>query len=387
MKIAIFATILMLGFAGRGVAQERGFNLIVVGDTQPQTEEQIERLEHDIVPLIGAVVEEYRSESNLPIAILLTGDVVWDTMEFLPRVKSMFEALGVPVYAVIGNHDHNRAVEGDEPLAQGPYEATFGERYYMFDLGDTRFFALDNIDYNSYDDYRIAIDRKQFKWMRRLVHKTPFTKRIAVAMHAPLVDFRSGEPLPYAKRIMRLFRNRAVHFITGHRHRHATADITPKAIEHSVAQVNGNLWFAPLCADGMPQGVFCIEERDWEWKWHHRILGEDARHRFVVWQEGRVENNEEYIVVKVLGWDEQWIVEWVENGENRGAMEQVEMVDPDYLYYVNNIADYDDVIMGRLRRSGLPAKHYFRCRRTEQNSNITIVATDRFGRTFSIDVE
>lgn len=385
-KTYLIAVLLMLGFGARGMAQGRGFNLIVVGDPQPQTEEQLSRLEHDIIPRIRSVVEEYRTTSTLPIAILLTGDVVWDTMEFLPRVKSMFEELGVPLYAVIGNHDHDRNVVADEPRAESCYVATFGERYYTFELGDTRFFALDNIAYNSYDDYSIDISKEQLRWLRKLVHKTPFAKRIAVAMHAPLVDYRSGEPLPYARKLLRLFRNRTVHFITGHRHRHATADIRPNAIEHSVAQVSGNLWFAPICADGTPQGVFCIEERDFDWQWHHRILDEDADHRLVVWGEGEVAQNEEYVVVKVIGWDDKWRVEWMENGENMGAMEQIMMVDTDYLDYVDNVADYDDVIMARLRRSALPAHHYFRCRRSSQNSNITIVATDRFGRRFSVHV-
>ena len=171
VKTAIMATLLMLGFGVRGTAQELGFNLIVVGDPQPQTEEQIARLEGEIVPKIGDIVEEYRATSDLPIAILLTGDVVWDTMEFLPRVKAMFESLGVPVYAVIGNHDHDRGVDGDEPLAQSHYEATFGERYYTFDLGSTRFVALDNISYNNYYDYSLDVDKEQLKWLRKLMRK------------------------------------------------------------------------------------------------------------------------------------------------------------------------------------------------------------------------
>lgn len=386
------ATLLMLGFGVRGTAQELGFNLIVVGDPQPQTEEQIARLEGEIVPKIGDIVEEYRATSNLPIAILLTGDVVWDTMEFLPRVKAMFESLGVPVYAVIGNHDHDRGVDGDEPLAQSHYEATFGERYYTFDLGSTRFVALDNISYNNYYDNSLDVDKEQLKWLRKLMRKTPFTQRVAVAMHAPVMDFRNGKMIPYGRKLMRILRNHEVHFITGHGHRHFTYDIEqkpakPQVVEHSVAQVNGNLWFAPICADGTPQGVFCIEERDRAWQWHHQPLDKSMDSPLVVWGEGEVAQHEEYVVVKVIGWDDKWRVEWFENGENMGAMEQIVIADPDYLHYVDCCADYEDIIMERLRRSALPARHYFRCRRTVQNSEITIVATDRFGRRFTIVAE
>ncbi len=368
-------------------AQERGFNLVVVGDTQPQTEAQIAELEGVLLPQIRAIVEEYRA-TGYPTSVILTGDVVWDTMEFLPRVKSMFEGLGVPLYAVIGNHDHPADVVDNERLAKKNYEAVFGDRYYTFTMADTRFFALDNIRYTDHDNYTIGVDRKQLRWLKREMRKVDAEERVAVLMHAPAVNYRSGgEMLDYAEDIVDIVGDRELHFITGHRHRHATADIAPCIIEHSVAQVNGNLWFAPICSDGTPRGVFCIEERDDEWSWQHRILGEDLNYQLVTWDEGVVKDNEEYVVAKVIGWDSKWRVEWLENGVNMGAMEQIEIVDPDYMRYVEEEADYSDIIMARLRRSAYPHKHYFRCRRMVENSEITIVATDRFGRVFKHVVE
>lgn len=368
-------------------AQERGFNLVVVGDTQPQTEAQIAELEWVLLPQIRAIVEEYRA-TGYPTAVILTGDVVWDTMEFLPRVKTMFEGLGVPLYAVIGNHDHPADVVDNERLAKKNYEAVFGDRYYTFTMADTRFFALDNIRYTDHDNYTIGVDRKQLRWLKREMRKVGAEERVAVLMHAPAVNYRSGgEVLDYAEDIVDIVGDRELHFITGHRHRHATADIAPRIIEHSVAQVNGNLWFAPICSDGTPRGVFCIEERDDEWSWQHRILGEDLNYQLVTWDEGVVKDNEEYVVAKVIGWDSKWRVEWLENGVNMGVMEQIEIVDPDYMRYVEEEADYSDIIMARLRRSAYPHKHYFRCRRMVENSEITIVATDRFGRVFKHVVE
>lgn len=368
-------------------AQERGFNLVVVGDTQPQTEAQIAELEGVLLPQIRAIVEEYRA-TGYPMAVILTGDVVWDTMEFLPRVKTMFEGLGVPLYAVIGNHDHPADVVDNERLAKKNYEAVFGDRYYTFTMADTRFFALDNIRYTDHDNYTIGVDRKQLRWLKREMRKVGAEERVAVLMHAPAVNYRSGgEVLDYAEDIVDIVGDRELHFITGHRHRHATADIAPRIIEHSVAQVNGNLWFAPICSDGTPRGVFCIEERDDEWSWQHRILGEDLNYQLVTWDEGVVKDNEEYVVAKVIGWDSKWRVEWLENGVNMGVMEQIEIVDPDYMRYVEEEADYSDIIMARLRRSAYPHKHYFRCRRMVENSEITIVATDRFGRVFKHVVE
>ena len=126
--LLFFATLCSVANVSAQEGAERGFNLIVVGDPQPQTEAQMESLEREIIPQIGDIVAEYRAESELPIAILLTGDVVWDTMKFLPRVKRAFESLGVPVYAVIDNHDHNRKHSRNQKRAVEEFEAAFGVR-------------------------------------------------------------------------------------------------------------------------------------------------------------------------------------------------------------------------------------------------------------------
>lgn len=379
---ALIATLLCLCSV---VAQPRGFNLVVVGDPQPQTEEQITRLETQIIPQIATIIDEYKA-TGYPTAILLTGDVVWDNMDFLPRVKADFESLGVPVYAVIGNHDHNKRYKNDQIRAEQAYVDAWGERNQAFMLGETLFVTLDNIDYATKESYSLKVDADQLIWLAEVMDEYADVEHVAVCMHAPATSHRTGGFIPYAKPIIRIIGERKIDLITGHGHRHFTADHTPEIIEHSVAQVNGNLWFAPICADGTPQGVFCIEERDGEWMWHHRILGKSADEALVVYPMGRVAEHEEYVVVKVVGWDSKWQLSWSEDGADMGAMEQIKILDPDYMYYVENEANYREKYMQRLRRSARPHSHYFRCKPTAENSEITITATDRFGRVYSAEL-
>ena len=376
---ALIATLLCLTSV---LAQPRGFNLIVVGDPQPQTEEQITRLEKEIIPQIATIVEEYKA-TDYPTAILLTGDVVWDTTKFLPRVKADFESLGVPVYAVIGNHDHNKRYKNDQIRAEQAYVDAWGERNQAFMLGETLFVTLDNIDYATKESYSLKVDADQLIWLAEVMDEYADVEHVAVCMHAPATSHRTGGFIPYAKPIIRIIGERKIDLITGHGHRHFTADHTPEIIEHSVAQVNGNLWFAPICSDGTPLGVFCVEERNGEWMWHHRILGKDADEALITYPVGRVKEHEEYVVVKVVGWDSKWQLSWSENGSYMGAMEQISILDPDYMYYVENEADYREKYMKRLRRSARPHRHYFRCKPTIENSEITITATDRFGRVYT----
>ncbi len=384
LLLAIIAIFTFGNFASAQQSNKSGFNLIVVGDSQPQTKKQLKELEDVIIPQIGTIVEEYRA-TGYPTAILITGDVVWDTTKFLPRVKSAFESLGVPVYAVIGNHDHNKYHRYNEERAERKFVDAFGSRNVSFELGETLFLTFDNISFERH--YKEEVDSKQLVWLAELMENTPETQRVAICMHASAADFSEGVLKSYIKPLVSLLGNREVHFITGHLHNHHTADLSENMIEHNVAQVNGNLWYAPICSDGTPRGVFCIEERNNEWQWHHRILGKSADEPLILWSEGEVNGHEDYVVVKVIGWDEKWNIEWQENGVDMGAMEQISILDPEYMNFVDNEANYKKKYMNRLRKSAHPHKHYFRCKRTAENSEITIIATDRFGRQFTTSVK
>ena len=301
-------------------------------------------------------------------------------------MKADFESLGVPVYAVIGNHDHNKRYKNDQIRAEQAYVDAWGERNQAFMLGETLFVTLDNIDYTTKESYSLKVDADQLIWLAEVMDEYADVEHVAVCMHAPATSHRTGGFIPYAKPIIRIIGERKIDLITGHGHRHFTADHTPEIIEHSVAQVNGNLWFAPICSDGTPQGVFCIEERDGEWMWHHRMLGKSADEALVVYPMGRVAEHEEYVVVKVVGWDSKWQLSWSEDGADMGAMEQIKILDPDYMYYVENEANYREKYMQRLRRSARPHSHYFRCKPTAENSEITITATNRFGKVYSAEL-
>lgn len=386
-KLRYLFAVILLFTVNISVAQEpdnTGFNLIVLGDTQPQTEEQLARFENEIMPSIASILAEYDREDSIPEAILITGDVVWDTMEFLPRIKAMFEPFGVPLLTVPGNHDYDRKIEGRERRALRDYCRTFGKRYYTTELGEYTLIGLDNILYNNYFDYSLGFDRKQLRWLKRALQRTPQDRPLLIAMHAPAYDARKGIAIPYAQEIFDLVGNREVHLLTGHGHRNNTFDIAPNIIEHCVAQVNGNLWFAPICADGTPRGVLIVEGRNDDIRWHFRTLEHSAEHQMVAWREGEVKDNEEYVVVKIWGVDSKWSVQCSEDGTTWHDMEPIIIVDPEYINYVENEASYPEIIMERLHRSAIPAKHFFRYKRSTQDNAVTIKSTDRFGRSYKI---
>ena len=195
IAFALIASLLLISSVS---AQNQGFNLIVVGDPQPQTQAQITSLEEEIIPQIATIVEQYKA-TGYPTAILLTGDNVWDTMKFMPRVKAAFESLGVPLYSVIGNHDHDRRVKHNQAKAERHYVATFGPRNQSFILGETLFVTLDNIEYSAYHDYTSAVDSEQLAWLEEVISEHPNVERVAVCMHAPASKIYEPVLRPYAE--------------------------------------------------------------------------------------------------------------------------------------------------------------------------------------------
>jgi hypothetical protein len=151
--------------------------------------------------------------------------------------------------------------------------------------------------------------------------------------------------------------------------------LDPKTLEHFLSR------------EGDPITVLAPENA------YKKLLEFGGDHNYVllaphsVWSEGEVKEHEDYVVVKIVGWDDKWKIEWIENGCDMGAMEQISILDPDYMKFVDNEANYKKKYMERLRKSAHPHDHYFRCKRTSENSEITIVATDRFGRQFTTSVK
>ena len=83
LLFTLFATLIISINTASAQGADNGFNLIVVGDSQPQTKKQLAELKDVIIPQIKSIVEEYRA-TGYPTAVLITGDVVWDTLRFMP---------------------------------------------------------------------------------------------------------------------------------------------------------------------------------------------------------------------------------------------------------------------------------------------------------------
>lgn len=361
------------------------FTLLAVGDPQPKTARHMKRLKAEVAPDWKKSVAEIRAEGGQP-AMLVLGDVVWDKPELSVEIRRVFAGLDIPVYTVIGNHDHLIAEQEDAASTRN-YREVFGPTYYAFELGDTHFVVLDNIVYHGGKVYEEAIDERQLDWLAEYVKLLPRGSRLCIAMHAPFQKYwRNFARMGNGDRLLEIVSDFEVHFITGHTHINSNCDVAPGAIEHNVAQVAGNLWHAPLNQDGTPRGYQLFREGPSGLEWQYKTLGEPRSYQIELYAPGRVATHPAKVVAKVWNWDPQWRVAWSEDGRPMGEMERFETLpDPDYLDHLAEAKARAEAAGKQLSKAqyARPAFFYFGAEPSAEARIVEVTATDRFGNRYT----
>ena len=356
------------------------YELLAIADPQPKTEEHFRRLRSEVMPALQAATDNGRTRGSNQAAIVL-GDIVWDSPELFAGVKAEFAGLGVPVYGVIGNHDHDLNKYTDREATEN-YRRHFGPTYYAFDMGRTHYIVLDDIVYHGAKKYEEQIDTMQLRWAAAYAERLPAGSRVCIAMHAPAMkSWLGNRVMESAERLMDAFAGHELHFITGHTHLNSNYDIREGVTEHNVAQVCGNLWWDPINWDGTPKGFQLFRECGGEFSWEYRSLGESPARQIRVWHPGQVAKHPASVVAKVWNWDSYWTVVWYEDGRYRGAMQRTTLDDPDYTAHIDSLKAAGRKI-SKVQRPR-PTNFYFTARPSASAREVEVVATDRFGRRYS----
>ena len=248
------------------------YELLAIGDPQPKTAAHFDRLRTEIIPELQRATALGKQRGTAQAALLL-GDIVWDSPELFAGVREQFASLGIPVYGVIGNHDHDRNKYTDREATEN-YRNHFGPTYYAFDMGRTHYIVLDDIVYHGAKKYDEQIDSLQLAWAAEYARRLPAGSRVCVAMHAPAMKaWKGNQVMESAARLMDAFAGHELHFITGHTHVNSNYDIREGVVEHNVAQICGNLWYDPINKDGTPKGYQLFREGGGAFSGKYRSLG------------------------------------------------------------------------------------------------------------------
>lgn len=221
--------------------------------------------------------------------LLYLGDVVGDDLGLLERVFELGATVGVPQWAVAGNHDVDFDVESDADSLD-TWRRVWGPAYYAFEQGDVLFVGLDNIftkpcgehggevarpavleRCGRHFEYAHYITQAQLVWLENLLREVPEDRLVVLAMHAPLLNFRATSELHHtmnAAAVHELIGDRPALVLGGHTHTLENFDpgehyesfglvgVGPLPFRHIVAgAASGRWWGGDFNVDGDPQSL------------------------------------------------------------------------------------------------------------------------------------
>lgn len=261
----------------------RAFTCAVIGDSQAYNNVEAGQFRDSaIADLLDAGLEERD-------CMLYLGDVAGDDLGMLERVFELGSTVGVPQWAVAGNHDVDFDVESDADSLD-TWRRTWGPAYYAFEQGDVLFVGLDNIftkpcgEYGQevarpsvlercerHFEYTHYITQVQLTWLENLLKQVPEDRLVVLAMHAPLLNFHATSELQHtlnAAALHKLVGERPALALGGHTHTLENFDpgehyesfglvgVGPLPFRHIVAgAASGRWWGGDFNVDGDPQSL------------------------------------------------------------------------------------------------------------------------------------
>ncbi len=264
------------------------FDAILMADTQPQTDAEIDYIRDDVVNgLIGTGAKFG----------MTMGDILYDDLSLFPRFNSVIGEIGIPWYNVPGNHELNLDAP-DDRYSLETFKRIFGPTYYAFEYGNALFVVLDNVYYkgNGESDpgdvrgnggYEAKLTERQLQWLENELEFVPKDKLVFLAMHIPLATFAAPAavvgPNPGSRReLMQLLSGRPnLYAVAGHTHTtehhyfgKEEGFMGPGQFHHHVlATVSGSWWSGPFDERGVP----VTEQRDGTPNGYHVLSVDDTQ--------------------------------------------------------------------------------------------------------------
>lgn len=360
------------------------YTLVAIADPQTLHERHFAKFMKTGFPDLNSTVEAYKSE-GLTVGLTL-GDICWDSHEIYPEYKKAMAGLGIPFYTVIGNHDHEKDLQGDYQTSSA-YRAVFGPENYAFSIGGDYVIVLDNIIYDTQKKYVEGYTEDILAWVKGLLGYIPEDSHIFIAQHSPTAFVSEGghSMVRNAEKMLDILKGRKVTFLSGHTHINNNFELAEGINECNVAAICGTWWITDHCNDGTPGGYKVFEKRDGGFSSYYKSVGHDRDFQVEVFNLGQSRLHPNGVVANVWDYDASWTVEWLQDGKPMGAMRQVTDYSPLFIKEIK--AAYTD------RGKEIPAYkrprpniHYFLAEPDQYAKSVTVIVRAGDGREWKYDV-
>lgn len=267
----------------RAGSEAERFTCAIVGDSQTYSNFDINQFRD------SAIADLLAHDHGTEDCMVYLGDVVGDDLGLLERVFEVGSVVGLPQWAVAGNHDVDLDAP-DDAHSLDTWRRVWGPAYFAFEIGQVLFVGLDNIVYPCGEadtvlpgreictagrnpTYNARVTETQMTWLENLLRETPEDRLVVFAHHIPLVSFTGARNPVHqtdnAGRIHALVEGREALSLSGHTHTLENHDpgqyfdgwqqavgIGPLPFRHIVAgAASGRWWQGDLAIDGDAMGL------------------------------------------------------------------------------------------------------------------------------------
>ena len=240
---------------------EEEFRVLVFGDPQPYSIQEVEFFERKIV-------RELENRTDFAFGMIM-GDIVGDDLTLFEPLNCATARIGIPMHHVIGNHDIN--FDAPSPyFADETFMATYGPSTYAMNYGRVHFLVLNNIIYpntDSFGRYIGGIRPDQFQFIENSLKLVPTDHVVVLLMHIHMFDVPGwGETFRRKDRellfeLLKDYPNNlslSAHMHTQRHHFFNRSEGWLQEAPHhhfNVGTSSGNWWSGELDEDGLPDAM------------------------------------------------------------------------------------------------------------------------------------
>ena len=355
---------------------------VVIADPQIWHKKEFPALREGMAD-IHKTVEGY----EIPFHGICCGDVISYDHTFYPTYNEVAATSGLDFFSTPGNHDmtlYSRSHETSTRL----WEETFGPVCYSFNVGKAHYVVLNDNFYIGRDYFYIGyLDERQFAWLEKDLSYVAEGSTVFVVLHIPSTCDPSdrkqfsykniSDVMTNAHQLHRMLAPYNAHILSGHTHTTFNQIITDRLYEHVIPALSGAWWQGTLCTDGTPRGYGVFEVDGDKVEWYYKSTGCDADHQMSLYTEADSAGFAGQVVANVWAVDEKWQVVAQFDGGKSQPMERFTAYDPaaQKMYADREKLDHPYVYPSA-------SDHFFRVVIPEGAKQVTVTATDPFGRSY-----
>jgi hypothetical protein len=355
-------------------ADDNHHHFIIWADPQVKNKKDVKQMMETSVP---DTIETVRSlGKDALIHGICVGDMVWDNHALFPDYNEAIAKIGIPFFQVIGNHDMDYRMGGDE-TSDVTFKTFYGPTYYSFNRGKAHYVILDDVRYlgteREYDGY---ITEEQLSWLAKDLEHVAKDQLLIINLHIPVYSGVKNNTDLY--RVLQGFNN--VHIMSGHTHWHDN-NFSNGVYEHNHGTVCGAWWTGPVCTDGTPRGYGVYEVNGTALKWYYKSTGQPKESQMSIFIEKN--GSQMRLIANIWNYDPQWKVAYFLDGKPGTGMAKQIGFDPlsVELYQGENKPE------GRHFVEPHETGHLFVANFDPGIRKVRVVATDRSGNSYESETD